>query len=475
MQDLIDRFILELKGDLVVKQSGLLSFLVMHYLVDGWLNETVKKLFRTRMGPGVFITNGSDSCIYFAQKPWVNISIENLGHLFEKKQTKNLDEIIAFNKVLKSSRAFYKKFHKQSFYRNASDDELASVIRKSVLLVNDALASAAFVEALDDDILLDAFLKNGVSKQRALELIELSKKPSFESISLTTDRLLLRNKKPEEIHWLFTSYYSSLSFGELKGQIDEMIAKKGGRKNLSLEVKRITKEIKLNKKNLESSKKIMNEKEKIIVDFAILNMWLRDARIEPIKKMITVNLSSVFEYSRRIGLDKQDALMLFSKEIFDKKNTLSDLIRIAKLRREGMVLLFNQKGKFVSFTDYNKALKRLDDLMQTETDFSVIKGFVANRGFAKGTVKIVLNEKDFSKFSEGDILVASMTRVEYVPLMKKAGAIVTDEGGITCHAAIVSRELNKPCVIGTKVSTRMLKDGDLVEVDANRGIVKKLG
>jgi pyruvate,water dikinase len=67
-----------------------------------------------------------------------------------------------------------------------------------------------------------------------------------------------------------------------------------------------------------------------------------------------------------------------------------------------------------------------------------------------------------------------MTRPEFVPLMKKAIAIVTDEGGITCHAAIVSRELKKPCIIGTKVATQVLKDGDMVEVDANSGIVRIL-
>jgi len=58
--------------------------------------------------------------------------------------------------------------------------------------------------------------------------------------------------------------------------------------------------------------------------------------------------------------------------------------------------------------------------------------------------------------------------------MKKAVAFVTDEGGITCHAAIISREMKKPCIIGTKIATRALKDGDLVEVDANKGVVRKV-
>jgi pyruvate,water dikinase len=64
-----------------------------------------------------------------------------------------------------------------------------------------------------------------------------------------------------------------------------------------------------------------------------------------------------------------------------------------------------------------------------------------------------------------------MTRPEYLPAMKKAAAFVTDEGGITCHAAIVAREMGKPCIIGTKVATKVLKNGDLVEVKGNHGVV----
>lgn len=75
---------------------------------------------------------------------------------------------------------------------------------------------------------------------------------------------------------------------------------------------------------------------------------------------------------------------------------------------------------------------------------------------------------------KGDILIAHMTNPDLVTGMKIAGAIVTETGGITCHASIVSRELGKPCIIGTKIATRIFKDGDLVEVDANKGIVKKL-
>ena len=87
-------------------------------------------------------------------------------------------------------------------------------------------------------------------------------------------------------------------------------------------------------------------------------------------------------------------------------------------------------------------------------------------------VRIIKNRDDFTKMKPGDILVASMTTTNMMPIIKKAVAIITDEGGITCHAAIIARELKKPCIIGTKIATKVLKDGDMVEVDADKGIVK---
>jgi len=103
-----------------------------------------------------------------------------------------------------------------------------------------------------------------------------------------------------------------------------------------------------------------------------------------------------------------------------------------------------------------------------------LHGTPANKGTAIGRVIICKTIAAIDKVKKGDILVASMTRPEFMPALKKAAAIITDEGGITCHAAIVARELNIPAVIGTKFATKVLKDGMLVEVRANHGIVKIL-
>lgn len=88
--------------------------------------------------------------------------------------------------------------------------------------------------------------------------------------------------------------------------------------------------------------------------------------------------------------------------------------------------------------------------------------------------ELLLGGQDINKVKSGDILIAVMTFPNFIPAMEKAAAFVTDEGGILCYAAIVAREMKKPCMIGTKIATKIFKDGDMVEVDANLGSVKKI-
>ena len=131
--------------------------------------------------------------------------------------------------------------------------------------------------------------------------------------------------------------------------------------------------------------------------------------------------------------------------------------------------LFINKNK--SFIE-NKYKIKLEELKYNNV--KEIKGQIAFKGLAKGIVKIVYGAKQMDKVESGDVIISSMTLPDFLPAINKAAAIVTDEGGITCHAAIVARELKKPCIIGTKIATKVLKGGDLVEVDAERGIVRIL-
>ncbi len=154
---------------------------------------------------------------------------------------------------------------------------------------------------------------------------------------------------------------------------------------------------------------------------------------------------------------------------FPDVDELNQRLKYALLisRADGDTILTGDEGR--------KWVEDHAHIEEVDTNVSEIVGQVACPGpLISGTVKIVNLHTEMDKFNEGDILVSIATTPDIVPVMKKAAAIVTNMGGLTCHAAIVSRELNVPCIIGTKIATKVLKNGDYVEVDATNGIVKKL-
>lgn len=155
-----------------------------------------------------------------------------------------------------------------------------------------------------------------------------------------------------------------------------------------------------------------------------------------------------------------------------------------KEERTMVAFYINEKGEVV-FLDPAETKTVFDFVSQfrggtvskpagADLEVREIRGFSASKGKVHGKVKVVISSKDFHKVERGDILVAIMTSVDFIPVMERAAAFVTNEGGITSHASIVSREMGKPCIIGTKIATKVLKDGDLVEVDADHGVVRKL-
>ena len=107
-----------------------------------------------------------------------------------------------------------------------------------------------------------------------------------------------------------------------------------------------------------------------------------------------------------------------------------------------------------------------------------MKGVVANRGKVVGRARIILPrdfvqiEEELEHFKEGEVLITTMTQPTLIVVMKKAGAIITDQGGMTSHAAVISREFGVPCIVGTYKATQIFKTGDLLEVDADKGIVR---
>lgn len=138
-----------------------------------------------------------------------------------------------------------------------------------------------------------------------------------------------------------------------------------------------------------------------------------------------------------------------------------------------MIILNNKETRLIRiFIAKSHGGGRLSE--KTNVISNEIKGYSANRGKITGIAKIILNSKDFYKLKRGEILVTTMTSVDFVPIMERAGAFITNEGGITSHASIVAREMDKPCIIGTGNATQILKDGDRIDVDADNGLIRLL-
>ncbi len=152
---------------------------------------------------------------------------------------------------------------------------------------------------------------------------------------------------------------------------------------------------------------------------------------------------------------------------------------IARRRKHYLFQYSHPEVKFYS-GDEAAALSKKLGVAQKRENLQTITGMCASPGKATGRVRIIVTagladySRELAEFKQGEVLVTGMTQITMVPICRKAAAIVTNEGGITSHAAIISRELGIPCVVGTHVATRELSDGDFVEVDASKGVVKKL-
>ena len=136
-------------------------------------------------------------------------------------------------------------------------------------------------------------------------------------------------------------------------------------------------------------------------------------------------------------------------------------------------------NNFGHFVDYNRLLpKMLGNLPIPNLEIKnniELTGICASPGKATGKIKIILNPAGESdQFENGDILVCLMTTIDYVPLMKKASAIITEQGNILSHAAIVCREMKKPCIVGVKNILKKLKNGDKIQINATQGTIQKL-
>lgn len=350
-----------------------------------------------------------------------------------------------------SPNEYFKKLIRSFFPKNMGGEEFNKVF--SVLTYSESLS---FIKEEEIDIL------------RIIQKIK-------------EDNLVIKDVK-EDIELLEKKYFWTLIGWEnikLKGYDDFKKEIQGKLKEVSDINSQIKKELSTIE-NIKKRKKEIIDKynvDKEIYEYIdILDGFIKshDFRKKLQMKALYAHYLLLWETCNRTGAREEDLEHLTLNEVYEVlKGKKVDEELVKKRKFSATVTIINGQLRIYEGEDSEKIREK-----ELEEDFEktdILKGMSASPGKVIGTAKIcngVIDAKE--KIRKGDILITNMTLPDYVVYMRIAAAIVTNEGGLTSHAAIVARELKKPCVTGTKFATKVFKDGDMIEVDANKGVVKKI-
>jgi len=216
--------------------------------------------------------------------------------------------------------------------------------------------------------------------------------------------------------------------------------------------------------------KFKNKRLNILVDILAEYAFWHSYKMEEKTKSVYLALPFLKALAKSLNLTYRELIELTSDEILQGK-IKRQAIKV-RLKDSGILMIKGQRRILTG-----RILKVLKNKIEEKPKkVRSLTGFVAYPGKARGRVVFVEEGVNVLqvKLNHGDILVTPMTTATMVPLIRKAGGIVTNEGGVLCHAAIIAREFKKPCIIGTKFATKIFKTGDMVEVDAEQGIIKKI-
>jgi len=237
-------------------------------------------------------------------------------------------------------------------------------------------------------------------------------------------------------------------------------------------IKNLTDQIKRESSGKKSKDEIPSKLKKIFKIGSEIS-WVRQQSAD-LAALISYSLKPFLKKSAEILKIEYDQIiwMSFEEVISHLKSKSYPNGEVLDERKKGVgIYIKNNKQVIISGKELVKEMDKW--LISEESNNEEIKGIIANKGKVTGIARIMLHP--FSQnFKEGEILVTSETTPDFLPIMTKASAFLTEIGGITSHAAIVARELSKPCIISVKGVTNILRDGDLVEVNADKGIVKIL-
>ncbi|NQU98009.1 hypothetical protein HQ533_00945 [Candidatus Woesearchaeota archaeon] len=443
--------------------------------------------------------------------------IEGVRSWVVEQCKKNPDSIF---ELYKSWLIDWKKYHKLAEklkkinFNELSDEDLYLELKRfysqyllvgSVAYIADSFMSTGTEDWLES-LISQELAKIGIADNKIINLVRKLTSPVHLSFTLEAEYKLLKmaceiikkhtepldfvsfkTKHPElldelkefenSFHWIQNNYYNVhyIDAKEFYEQIQEILEEKNydaAKIKTNLEEKRLELEkIKSEREHLIETLGLSDFIRNLLSVARLFSEW-KDVRKSGVYIGMYYFNKFIKEMSRRKNVPINDIYNLVFDELEDFFLRNKDVNNTITERKQQCFFAITPSGYFISGgEDADKYFKYLES--EKNVNVAEIRGVVASPGYARGRVRIIRKTKEMEEFKTGEILVTNQTTPEFVPIIKKAAAIVTEQGGITSHAAVVSRELKKPCIIGTKIATSVLMDGEVVEVDANNGIVRR--
>lgn len=310
-------------------------------------------------------------------------------------------------------------------------------------------------------------------KQSRVKLLTVSKKINKTDQSTLSNKMLLAlfNEFCESYKQFYPAFHLSVYTHKLEARLSQWLKLTLGGKqaehdrHLTILLSRNKKLQKYKLDSLQAPKHIRRN-----VQFLSQAAWIRlEARTSFIQ--VHALTESLFEeIGKRLGLAAIDIKWLTVPEI-NKLMTTKKYPQIKVRQRQIVAALVFDHYQII--TSHGAAARKYLNWIKTKPkDDHDLTGMVAYPGKLTGVVRIIRGVNDLTQMRTGEILVARMTTPDILPAVRKAAAIITDEGGLTCHAAILARELKIPCIVGTKTATQTLRTGERVELDANTGKIR---
>ncbi len=391
-----------------------------------------------------------------------------------------VNDLINIDRVWYYTRYYMQEFPKKLKVRLFKNEEFWQMLKKVTLKKEAALLAAVkedlqtfcqayreYIPCLGVYFICDSQIENKVKsllsphfdEETIAELMTLLSTPLLDNYHKLANQLILKDKQAfmEQFPFLHSRYGRIVELTEN----DAEILLKDLKASNYLETQE--KEKAAITAAIAKAKSVMGDKA-FLVDLMQFFIYYRTQRTDVMNRV-------AYEYADKLKVIAKEKDLTYDELLHCMVDELETPPKDLKERQEEFAFIGEEHQMTILTGKENKEIKVL---FKSSATGNKVEGRGTYPGTIRGTARLIFSHKDLAQVQDGEILVTSMTTPDMMPAMHKAAAFVTDEGGITCHAAIVSREMRKPCVIGTKDATGIFKNGDTLLLDASKGVVKKL-